>query len=146
MITDIGHTAFAVNDIDRALAFYALLGLNESFRLTRDDGSLMLIYMHISGDRFLELFPNGPEPDPNRLHSFRHICLAVDDLQGLVDHLRANGVTIDIDVKEGLDRNLQAWVKDPDGNAIEFMQLADDSPQRQIARDGVVSDHPQAAR
>ena len=140
MIRDIGHIAFAVHDMARALAFYELLGLKESFRLNRDDGSLMLIYLHISGDRFLELFPNGPEPDPNRPHSFRHFCLVVDDIRTVIEHLRANGVTIDTEVKTGLDHNLQAWVKDPDGNAIEFMQLAEESPQRQIARTGAVSE------
>jgi hypothetical protein len=33
----------------------------------------------------------------------------------------------------GLDFNTQAWVKDPDGNPIELMQLAPESPQRAIA-------------
>lgn len=136
MITDLAHTAFAVHDVEASLAFYKLLGLEEAFRLNRADGSLMLVYLHISGDRFLELFPNGPPPEAGRTHSFRHICLATDDIGGLVEHLRANGITIDIEVKEGLDRNLQAWVKDPDGNPIEFMQLAADSPQTLIARTG----------
>jgi lactoylglutathione lyase len=134
VITDLGHTAFAVHDMDASLAFYRLLGLEESFRLNREDGSLMLIYLHISGDRFLELFPNGPAPDAPRSHSFRHICLVTDDIAGMVAHLRASGVTIDRDVTEGLDTNLQAWVKDPDGNAIEFMQLSEQSPQRRTAR------------
>ena len=136
MITDLAHTAFAVHDIETSLAFYRLLGLEESFRLTRPDGSLRLVYLHINGDRFLELFPGGPPPEAGRTHSFRHICLATDDLSGLIEHLRASGVTIDTEVKEGLDRNLQAWVKDPDGNPIEFMQLAEDSPQTLIARTG----------
>jgi lactoylglutathione lyase len=136
MITDLGHTAFAVHDMDASLAFYNILGLNEAFRLHRPDGSLMLVYLHLGGDRFLELFPGGPPPDPARTHSFRHICLLTDDIAALVAHLRASGVPIDRDVTEGLDRNLQAWVKDPDGNAIEFMQLADDSPQRRMARTG----------
>jgi lactoylglutathione lyase len=136
MITDLGHTAFAVHDIERSLAFYRLLGLDEAFRLQRPDGSLMLVYLHLGGDRFLELFPNGPEPAADRVHSFRHICLLTDDLSALIEHLRGNGVTIDIEVKEGLDRNLQAWVKDPDGNSIEFMQLSEDGPQRRMARTG----------
>ncbi len=136
MITDLAHTAFRVRDVEASLAFYRLLGLNEAFRLNRDDGTLMLVYIHISGNRFLELFPNGPEPDPDRSQSFHHICLATDDVRGMVEHLRANGVTIDVEVKEGLDRNLQAWIKDVDGNAIELMQMAPDSPQSLIATTG----------
>lgn len=134
MITDLGHTAFGVHDLDTSLAFYAQLGLDESFRLHHADGSLMLVYLHIAGDRFLELFPNGPEPDGNRVQSFKHICLVTDDLLGEVERLRAAGVAIDREPKTGLDTNLQAWISDPDGNAIELMQLAESSPQRRIAR------------
>lgn len=134
MITDLAHTAFAVNDIDVALGFYAKLGLHESFRLHREDGSLMLVYLHIAGDRFLELFPNGPEPDRNRVHSFKHICLATDDLKQTIADLEAAGITFDVPFKEGLDHNYQAWIHDPDGNAIELMQLVEHSPQRKIAR------------
>jgi lactoylglutathione lyase len=134
VITDVGHPAFRVYDVDASLAFYQKLGLKEAFRLNRDDGSLMLIYLHVGGDRFIELFPNGPEPDPNRTHSFAHICLLTDDLQGTVDTLRDQGVTIEREPLLGLDHNLQAWIRDPDGNAIELMQLSDDSPQRQTAR------------
>jgi lactoylglutathione lyase len=136
MIADLGHAAFAAYDLEASLAFYAKLGLKESFRLNHPDGSLMLVYLHIGGDRFLELFPGGPEPDPDRVHSFRHICLLTDDIRGAVEQLRAQGVVIDREVKEGLDTNLQAWIRDPDGNAIELMQLSEESPQRRVARSG----------
>src|SRR4051794_30187723 len=131
MITDLAHTAFAVHDVDASLAFYEKLGLRESFRLNHPDGSLMLVYLYVGGDRFLELFPGGPEPDAQRVHSFRHICLRSDDLRADVERLRLQGIAIEIEPKLGLDDNLQAWVRDPDGNAIELMQLSDDSPQRQ---------------
>jgi lactoylglutathione lyase len=134
MITDIGHPAFAVQDIQRALDFYALLGITESFRLNRDDGSLRLIYMQVAGDRFIEIFPNGPEPDANRQQSFKHICLLTDDLQGMVEALRALGVKIDREPAVGADLNRQAWIHDPDGNSIELMQLVEESPQRKVAR------------
>lgn len=136
MITDIGHPAFAVQDIQRTLDFYALLGITESFRLIRDDGSLRLIYMQVAGDRFIEIFPNGPEPDAKRQQSFKHICLLTDDLQGMVESLRAQGVKIDREPALGADLNSQAWVHDPDGNSIELMQLVEESPQRKVARGG----------
>ena len=135
MITDLAHAAFAVNDIDVSLAFYEKLGLKESFRLHHDDGRLMLVYLHIAGDRFLELFPNGPEPATDRVQSFRHICLATDDIHAEVAQLNAAGVTIERPVKEGLDFNLQAWIRDPDGNDIELMQMSEASPQRKTARE-----------
>ena len=134
MITDLGHAAFAVHDLEASLAFYRQLGLEEAFRLHRPDGSLMLVYLHVGGDRFLELFPHGPEPDPDRVQSFRHVCLLTDDLRGAVEELRGRGVAIEREPKEGLDANLQAWIRDPDGNPIELMQLSEASPQRRAAR------------
>ena len=134
MISDLGHAAFAARDVEETLAFYKLLGIEEAFRLNHDDGSLMLVYLHVSGDRFIEVFPGGPEPDPNRLQSFMHICLLTEDLGGVVERLRGEGVRIDREPVEGLDGNLQAWIQDPDGNAIELMQLTEDSPQRRVAR------------
>lgn len=134
MITDVGHPAFAAHDLDRTVAFYALLGIREAFRLNRPDGSLMLVYLHVAGDRFVEIFPGGPPPDPARRGSFMHLCLLTSDLRADVEQLRAAGVPIDQEPKLGLDHNLQAWIKDPDGNAIELMQLAEQSPQRQVAR------------
>ena len=134
MITDLGHAAFAVADIDTSLAFYEKLGIREAFRLNHEDGSLMLIYLHVAGDRFIEIFPGGPGPDPARQGSFMHLCLLTDDIRAVVETLRGAGVTIDREVTEGLDTNLQAWIRDPDGNPIELMQLSPDAPQRRVAR------------
>ena len=135
MITDVGHAAFAAHDLEGALAFYAKLGIHEAFRLHRDDGSLMLVYLHVAGDRFIEVFPGGPPPDPQRKGSFMHLCLLTDDMQAAVEQLRAAGVTIEREPKVGLDQNTQAWIRDPDGNAIELMQLVEESPQRRTARE-----------
>lgn len=135
-ILDIGHPAFGCHDLDASLAFYALLGIHESFRLLNEDRSTMLVYLHVAGDRFIELFPNGPAPDERAARerqSFRHLCLVTDDIAGMVDHLREHGVTIDTEPKTGLDFNIQAWIRDPDGNPIELMQLSPESPQRAIA-------------
>ena len=134
MITDLGHPAFAVHDVDETLSFYEILGIEEAFRLHHDNGSLMLVYLHVSGDRFIEIFPGGPPPDPDREQSFEHICLLTDDLNAAVERLRENGAPIDREPVVGLDGNLQAWTRDPDGNEIELMQLSEGSPQRQATR------------
>ena len=53
MITDLAHAAFVRhNDIDVSLAFYEKLGLEDDSRLHHDDGRLMLVYLHIAGDRW----------------------------------------------------------------------------------------------
>ena len=132
MFTDIGHTAFAAHDLDRSMAFYAQLGIHEAFRLHHEDGSLMLVYLHVAGDRYIEVFPNGPKPDPNRKGSFMHLCLLTGDLHATVATLREAGIEIEVEPKVGLDHNWQAWIRDPDGNSIEIMQLDDASPHRQF--------------
>ena len=133
MITDLGHPAFAAHDVEETLRFYRILGIEEAFRLHHDDGSLMLVYLHVSGDRFIEVFPGGPPPDPEREQSFRHICLLTDDINAAVERLRQNDAPIDHEPLVGLDSNLQAWSHDPDGNQIELMQLSEQSPQWQTA-------------
>lgn len=37
-------------------------------------------------------------------------------------------------INTGLDRNRQAWIEDPDGNRIEFMEMAPDSLQAEAIR------------
>ena len=133
-IVDLGHPAFACHDLDATLAFYAKLGIHESFRLLHDDGSLMLIYLHVGGDRFIEVFPNGPTERPAQ-QSFMHLCLAVDGIEEFVEDIRAKGIAIDIEPTMGLDFNTQAWITDPDGNKIELMEYSTKSPQIAI-RDG----------
>jgi lactoylglutathione lyase len=134
LITDLGHTAFAAQDLDETIGFYGMLGIDEAFRLHHDDGSLMLVYLHVSGDRFIEVFPGGPSPEPGREQSFMHICLLTDDLHAAVEHLREIGAPIDREPAVGRDGNLQAWTRDPNGNEIELMQLSEESPQWQKAR------------
>ena len=134
LFTDLAHVALAAADVQQTLNFYELLGVREAFRLHHDDGSLMLVYLHVAGDHFIEVFPGGPAPEPDRPGSFRHLCLLTDDLLETVAELRTAGVPIDREPTPGLDGNLQAWIHDPDSNAIELMELDPNSPQRRVAR------------
>jgi len=63
-----------------------------------------------------------------------HLCLLTNDLNGVVEHLKQDGVVIEQELRVGLDYNSQAWVRDPDGNSIELMQPDEKSPQRAKAR------------
>lgn len=136
-IIDLGHPAFACHNLEATLDFYARLGIHESFRLMHDDGRLMLIYLHIAGDRFIEVFPGGPSAEERAgRQSFMHICLAVEGIEAFVEEIRAQGISIDVEPQTGLDFNTQAWITDPDGNKIELMEYSGQSPQIAI-RDGL---------
>lgn len=130
----IGHVALKVADIERSLSFYRdRLGFQEMMHLDREDGSLWLIYLRITDTQFLELFPGGEgtqAPGPERT-AVNHFCLECDDLDATAEFLRAAGVMLTVEPKTGLDRNRQSWIEDPDGNRIEFMQMAVNAMQRE---------------
>jgi lactoylglutathione lyase len=134
VIKGIGHAAFAVQDLERSLAFYCRgLGLREAFRLYDDRGRTWIVYLHIQGLDFLELFPEPQRPAATGSPSYRHLCLLVDDLDETLRELAARGVQPDGPPRQGKDRNRQAWLTDPDGNRIELMEIAPDSPQQAAA-------------
>ncbi|MBX3532301.1 MAG: VOC family protein [Rhizobiaceae bacterium] len=128
----IGHVALKVADIGRSLAFYRdRLGFAEMMHLDRDDGSLWLVYLRITDTQFIELFPDGEgdvAPGSERT-AINHFCIECSDLQATAKSLRSAGVTLTVEPKMGLDNNWQCWIADPDGNRIEFMQMAHDSMQ-----------------
>ncbi len=133
----IGHVALKVADIERSLAFYRdTLGFAEMMRLNRDDGALWLVYLRITDTQFLELFPGGEgdrAPGSERT-AVNHFCLECNDLQATADALRAAGVKLTVEPKMGADNNWQCWIEDPDGNRIEFMQMAENSMQAEAIR------------
>jgi lactoylglutathione lyase len=136
-LTSLGHVALRTRDIDRALAFYTgKLGMQEMMRLLYDDGSVFIVYLKITDNQLLELFPDGSgdeAPGPGAV-GVNHFCLTVHDIERAVADLRAAGVPLWRDIKTGLDNNRQAWVVDPDGNRIELMEISPDCLQFQALR------------
>lgn len=136
-ISVIAHWALKVADLDRTLEFYReKLGFQEMLRLTLDNGQL-LVYLRITDTQFVEIFPNGKgkEGPLDDAVAVNHICLQVPDIDKMIAHLEAKGIAIWRPRKLGLDGNLQCWVRDPDGNRIEFMQMLPGNMQEKaIAR------------
>ena len=131
-ISSLGHVAIRVNDIARSLDFYTgKLGFSELMRLHRDSGELWLIYLRITDDQYLELFPDavGDRAPPKEANGLNHLCLTVDALDQVLSQLDAAGIPLSSPRKLGADGNLQAWIEDPDGNRIELMQMAPDGLQ-----------------
>jgi lactoylglutathione lyase len=138
-ISQIAHWALKVKDLTRSLHFYRdTLGFAEMMRINYPEtGKLMLVYLRVTDTQYVELFPDGEgEQSPGeRITSMHHVCLQVDSIARTVEHLRAIGVPLFRDAKLGLDGNNQCWIKDPDGNRIEFMEMLPGNMQEQaIAR------------
>lgn len=137
-ITSIGHIAIKVSDLDRTLDFYvSKLEMPEMFRLNKDDGSPWLLYLRLTDEQYLEIFP-GAETDraPNaNSNGLNHMCWTVDDIDATVARIKAKGIELTSEIKLVGDNNRQAWFEDPDGNRIELMEMSPDSLQAQaIAR------------
>jgi len=132
MLTGLGHVAFRVTDLERALDFYcAKLGFREAFRLDREgDPSPWIVYLQIAPGHFIELFPGAKNvsPQPGSDAGYNHFCLLVDDIQATVRQLEQRGLPIVGAPTKGLDNNWQYWVTDPDGNRIELMEIKPESP------------------
>jgi len=136
-LNGIGHVALKVADIGRSLEFYRdRLGFAEMMRLNRDDGSLWLVYLRITDTQFIELFPDGEGDEAPGSHrtGVNHFCLECADLQATAETLRAVGVKLTVEPKMGADNNWQCWIADPDGNRIEFMQMAPNAMQVDAVR------------
>jgi lactoylglutathione lyase len=133
MITGIGHVAFRITDLERALDFYCgKLGFREAFRLERDgEPSPWIVYLQLAPGQFIELFPggDGSVAPRSRAAGYNHYCLVVDDLAATLRELRERGLELAGDPIRGTDTNWQFWLQDPDGNAIELMQIVAGSPQ-----------------
>ena len=133
MITGIGHVAFRVTDLERALEFYCgKLGFREAFRLDREgEPSPWIVYLQLAENQFVELFPGGEGTVAPRSGAagYNHYCLVVDDLAATLRELRDRGVELSGEPRQGMDTNWQFWLTDPDGNAIELMQIMPGSPQ-----------------
>ncbi len=133
MITGIAHVAFRVTDLQRALDFYCgVLGFREAFRLEREgEPSPWIVYLQVAPGQFIELFPRGEGTVAPRSQAagYNHYCLAVDDLAGTLRELGARGLAVTGEPRRGMDTNWQYWIEDPDGNAIELMQITAGSPQ-----------------
>ncbi|WP_421725783.1 VOC family protein [Bauldia sp.] len=136
-VTSLGHVAIKVADLDRTLDYYEKkLGFAEMLRLHKDDGSVWLIYLRITDDQYLEVFPDaeGDRAPGRNANGMNHLCLTIDDLDATVAQIKAAGIELLAEIKTGADGNRQAWLQDPDGNRIELMEMAPDCLQFEAIR------------
>ena len=144
----LGHLAFRVNDLDASIDFYARLGFPEMLRLLNDKGEPWIVYLRITDDQYLELFPGGDGqtvPAPERT-GLMHLCLTVEDIDVAEAELKKIGVELmrPRDPKRGLDGNRGMWIEDPDGRQIEIMEMAPNCIQVEAVRNLRAGGKPQA--
>ena len=120
------HVAFRVRDFDASIRWFGeAFGAEEFFRASREDGSPQLVYLEFGPGQFVELFPNGKNPieQPADPIGYGHFCLRVDDLDATLKHLATLGVEPLAAPRTGTAGQKLAFIKDPDGNRIELMEI-----------------------
>ena len=113
------HISFAVRDLERACEFYeGLLGLE---RIPRPDfgvpgawyrsGETQIHLIAVPEEMDVGTRPEGISPLGN------HSAFAVEDYGKTLDHFKSRG----IEVLETRPEQGQMWIRDPDGNVLEFI-------------------------
>ncbi|MCB5409920.1 VOC family protein [Pseudogemmobacter faecipullorum] len=116
------HTMVRVLDLEKSMAFYRLLGLEEIRRKDSETGRFSLVFMAPPGqpDCPVELTWNwdGDEGLPSDSRHFGHLAYEVDDIYATCAHLQANGVLISRPPRDGY----MAFVRSPDNVSVELLQ------------------------
>ena len=137
-VKGVAHTAYTVRDMDTAVDYYTkTFGFEKAFTMNHPmTGAPWIVYMHVDGAQFIELFYGGTEESPYRDEKigYSHLCLEVTDIQAAAAAVRAAGAPLDAEPSLGIDGNWQCWTHDPDGNRIELMQMMPASLQDQYQK------------
>lgn len=114
------HTMIRVTDLDKSIAFFELLGLNEVKRMESEQGRFTLVYLAAPGDEDaqVELTHNwDPEPyDGGR--NFGHLAYRVENIYEACQRFMDAGITINRPPRDGY----MAFVRTPDNISIELLQ------------------------
>lgn len=127
MLKQIAHVCIKSTDLDATERFYGdLFGLKKLFNFIKD-GEIIGFYLGLENNTSIEVFLDGQAaalPHP----VIDHLCLQVDDMDVVIDHVRAAGQEI-TDKKKGCDNTWQAWMTDPAGVRIELFEYTAESSQ-----------------
>ena len=130
------HTMFRVTDLQRSLQFYTgILGLTLQRREEYPEGRYSLAFIGYGSENthtVLELTHNWDRQHYALGDGWGHIALAVPDLHAACAQLRATGVgflrepgPMTHGPADGSERDVIAFITDPDGYRIELIQARD---------------------
>jgi len=142
MVKRFDHLTIVVRDVDRAKAFFAVLGFKEAMSVVIA-GEPFASYMGVPGIeaehvtlvlenvaprteiQLLRYRHPDPLPDPlihdlNKL-GMNHVCFAVDDIEAEIARLKENGFSTRNEVMDFHSRKL-VFIEGPEGVTIELSQ------------------------
>jgi lactoylglutathione lyase len=125
-IERVAHIGIRVRDLDRALAFYRVLGFTLSRRAEGDDVAIIrnrqgveinLIFNANAGDPAANILMDVGEKYPG----YTHVALYVGSIPATISALRVHDIAITQGpVKFGEDGGVSVFIRDPDRNVIEL--------------------------
>ncbi len=119
------HTMIRVKDLEKTMAFFALLGLKETRRYESEEGRFSLIFMAPEGQEEcpIELTWNwdGDDGLPADSRHFGHLAYEVEDIYATCQILQDAGVTINRAPRDGH----MAFVRSPDNISVELLQMGE---------------------
>ena len=124
------HTMVRVTDLEQSLDFYCnKLGLKELRRYDNEAGRFTLVFLAAPGDESaqIELTYNWDPEDYTGGRNFGHLAYQVDDIYGLCQKLKDEGVLINRPPRDGR----MAFVRSPDNISIELLQKGDALPTQE---------------
>lgn len=125
------HTMVRVKDLQASMAFYRLLGLEETRRIDNEGGRFTLVFMAPPGqpDCPVELTYNwdGDDSLPSDSRHFGHLAYGVENIYEMCRHLQENGVTINRPPRDGR----MAFVRSPDNVSVELLQIGEALPKQE---------------
>lgn len=130
MLLGFEHVGMTVSNMERAIDFYCgLLGLHLRLRRTTAGGELAFLD---AGGGMLEIAAPAHEVGlfrdvPHSEAGFRHITLAYDDVDAMVERLEEAGVSIVEGPRDAYNTEMikrVVFVRDPDGILVELVERA----------------------
>lgn len=125
------HTMIRVKDLEKTMAFFALLGLKETRRYDSEEGRFSLVFMAPEGQEEcpVELTWNwdGDEGLPADSRHFGHLAYGVEDIYAMCQKLQDAGITINRPPRDGH----MAFVRSPDNISVELLQIGDRLPPQE---------------
>ncbi len=131
-IRHVDHVGIRVADLDRAAAFYGVLG----FELLHKDPKDAVAILKNDRDVEINLVYNANNDHggrnvlmdvPDKYAGFTHIAFNVEPIEAVIAALETNDIKITQGpVSFGLDGHVSVFVRDPDLNVIEFRGRSED--------------------
>jgi catechol 2,3-dioxygenase-like lactoylglutathione lyase family enzyme len=126
-ITGVASFAVKVGSLDEARAFYGgVLGLDEAFTIKNPFSGADLTTFKINDGQYVYVAPALTDPSESRL---LFVGFETRDAKDLRAYLASKGVEVPAAVSADAEGNLSLFVRDPEGNHVQFIQYRRSSVQ-----------------